>query len=719
MCDDSLGKKRTLWSTLADYNRIEIPVIQRDYAQGRDKATKIRDGILSHILSAAVNNSPSPLDFIYGYERIFKENNIEKKAFIPIDGQQRLTTLWLIHWFLANRACKLTPDSDVSGHLLRFVYQTRPSSADFLLRLCTETIPTDTDFNHYFLNEADWFDENWKLDPSVMGFINVLEAIRTHPLLVGSDCGVLFDRLTADPEIAAVSFYFLPLRKFGLGEEIYTRMNARGKKLSDFEIFKSNFYKIIDSSDLSADVKGKIEYDWVKNLWRFRDKDVFVTDKQFIAWLRFMTQMIYVSSLKRRETPPKDFDYMAPPVLELIYSEDSNLALLIHSFDILTDDYLLSPDIKVSLDWDETEGLRKPVEWILSDLSENHPQYQLGLFAAILFIRKYDSLNGLSEFLRVVRNLVGNTGDRAIREWPAMIESIRRLISPDVYHTLRVDNPVLQGFRTEQRDIERYKAFLIESDSRFHALIKEMDDDSALKGRIGNLVMELEPEIFSIEYALADENNRIKDISFENLSAIFKSYVAIRCFNDNDKKDFNGIWGEFLSTDFYRSNGSVCWWETGDNDYINYANHPVVCRIAHEVMDHGSSVMAWRTARHKNFVAEMKAKYNNDLRIVSDPQEQLFLLYIITTDILKWHWNRFFARNEYNFGWVNKETGYKSPFEFLLSSPKQIFQTYPSRFVGDYIIWWRTPQVLMVEEVKKTGHTCSSLLDELVTWATK
>ncbi|MDE6268793.1 MAG: DUF262 domain-containing protein [Muribaculaceae bacterium] len=719
MCDDSLGKKRTLWSTLADYNRIEIPVIQRDYAQGRDNATKIRDGILNHILSAAVDNSPAPLDFIYGYERKYDENDTEKTAFIPIDGQQRLTTLWLIHWFLANKAGRLTPDSEIARILLRFVYQTRPSSADFLFRLCTEIIPTDNNFNHFFLKEADWFDENWKLDPSVMGFINVLEAIRTHPRLAGNDCGVLFERLTADPEIAAVSFYFLPLRKFGLGEEIYTRMNARGKKLSNFEIFKSNFYKIIDESELSADVKGKIEYDWVKNLWRFREKNEFVTDKQFIAWLRFMTQMIFISSLKRRETPPKDFDYMAPPVLQLIYSDDSNLALLIHSFDILTDDFLLSPNITVSLNWDEAEGLKKPIEWILSDSSENHPLYQLGLFAAILFIRKYGSLNGISEFLRVVRNLIGNTADRAIREWPAMIESIRRLISPDVYQTLRVDNPVLQGFRTEQRDIERYKAFLINSDSRFKDLIKQMDNDSALKGRIGNLVLELEPEIFSIEFALAEEKNMLKDITFENLSAIFKAYVAIRCFNDNDKKEFNGIWGEFLSTGIYQSNSNVCWWETGENDYVDYANHPVVCRFAKEVMNLGCNVMAWRTARHKDFIAEMMAKNEGALDKVSDPKEQLFILYIITTDILQWHWNRFFARSEYNFGWVNREKGYKTPFECLLSSPKQIFQTYPSRFVGDYIIWWRTPQVLMVDEVRKAGHSCSSLLDELATWASR
>lgn len=57
--------------------------------------------------------------------------------FIPLDGQQRLTTLFLLHWYLA----QITPDQDLCDRLLtalhradglaRFTYETRSSSREF------------------------------------------------------------------------------------------------------------------------------------------------------------------------------------------------------------------------------------------------------------------------------------------------------------------------------------------------------------------------------------------------------------------------------------------------------------------------------------------------------------------------------------------------------------------------------------------------------------
>jgi hypothetical protein len=38
------------------------------------------------------------LDFIYGFSDVKTDN---KTTFIPIDGQQRLTTLWLLYWFIS------------------------------------------------------------------------------------------------------------------------------------------------------------------------------------------------------------------------------------------------------------------------------------------------------------------------------------------------------------------------------------------------------------------------------------------------------------------------------------------------------------------------------------------------------------------------------------------------------------------------------------------
>ena len=76
---------------------IEIPIIQRDYAQGREtkEITRLRNRFLNVMFNAIAGQPDQPvkLDFIYG--------NITNGKLIPLDGQQRLTTLFLLHWYIA------------------------------------------------------------------------------------------------------------------------------------------------------------------------------------------------------------------------------------------------------------------------------------------------------------------------------------------------------------------------------------------------------------------------------------------------------------------------------------------------------------------------------------------------------------------------------------------------------------------------------------------
>ena len=78
--------------------KIEIPIIQRDYAQGRNSSSEVRVMFLDALYDYLEENKPNrDLDFIYGSIRQSKEET----CFIPLDGQQRLTTLFLLHWYLA------------------------------------------------------------------------------------------------------------------------------------------------------------------------------------------------------------------------------------------------------------------------------------------------------------------------------------------------------------------------------------------------------------------------------------------------------------------------------------------------------------------------------------------------------------------------------------------------------------------------------------------
>ncbi len=90
-------EKLSFWQLLENRS-VEIPIIQRDYAQGRAKKQKVRNDFLEALKNALTGN-PVELDFVYGKE----ENNVLQ----PLDGQQRLTTLFLLYWFIANHCCPI------------------------------------------------------------------------------------------------------------------------------------------------------------------------------------------------------------------------------------------------------------------------------------------------------------------------------------------------------------------------------------------------------------------------------------------------------------------------------------------------------------------------------------------------------------------------------------------------------------------------------------
>ena len=88
----------SFWKFIQE-NTIEIPIIQRDYAQGRIGKEYLRASFLKELKEALDKKQLLKLDFVYGSQ----ENNHLQ----PLDGQQRLTTLWLLHWYIALKAKKL------------------------------------------------------------------------------------------------------------------------------------------------------------------------------------------------------------------------------------------------------------------------------------------------------------------------------------------------------------------------------------------------------------------------------------------------------------------------------------------------------------------------------------------------------------------------------------------------------------------------------------
>lgn len=260
---------------------IEIPIIQRDYAQGREtkEVGRIRNQFVKALNAALINGSENAikLDFVYG--------NIEEGKLIPLDGQQRLTTLFLLHWYVAKHE---NVPLEQHNFLKNFTYKTRFSSQHFCDKLVECKPDFDIDTLSEWIMDQNWFMFSWEKDPTIKSMLVMIDKL--HETF--KDQFHLWDRLLDDKN-PPISFYFLPLEEMGVTDTLYIKMNSRGKPLTPFEHFKSDFEKTIleVSPDLHAEFIKKVDVDWVDMLWKYRGDDD-VIDDEFMKYYRFVTEMI-------------------------------------------------------------------------------------------------------------------------------------------------------------------------------------------------------------------------------------------------------------------------------------------------------------------------------------------------------------------------------------------------------------------------------------------
>ena len=294
----------SFWKFIGNY-QIEIPIIQRDYAQGRLGKEYLRNNFLGNLKQALDHQLLEPalkLDFVYGSE--------DEGKLSPLDGQQRLTTLWLLHWYVALRAGKL---EEASVKLRNFTYETRISSREFCRNLC---IPQN--FEEYggnigivdFITSRTWFYSSWKQDPTIQSMLRMIGGTkinnkRGNDIIDGLEG--LFNKRDKEnfekywkaltSENAPIVFYYLPLKDFGLTDDLYIKMNARGKQLTPFENFKADFIEYIEEKAKKYDAwsrflgseneKGiplKLDTEWTDVFWRSHDVSGDI-DRIFFAFL--------------------------------------------------------------------------------------------------------------------------------------------------------------------------------------------------------------------------------------------------------------------------------------------------------------------------------------------------------------------------------------------------------------------------------------------------
>jgi len=257
---------------------IEIPIIQRDYAQGRSDvhAVEVREGFLQALHGALTGGERVGLDFIYG--------DVVDGALAPLDGQQRLTTLFLLHWYLASRTSRLDPQEPWT----RMTYKTRPSARRFCEQLVSHPLPPNfVGKPSTWVKDQPWYLHLWRFDPTVEAMLTMIDAIARTFHDVELESAWLALTRADEP---AVWFQLLPVEGMGDTDELYVKMNSRGKPLTPFEGFKAHLLYVVGHTRRADELGQHIDGPWTDLLWPHRG-DNNIVDDEFIRFFDLLLEL--------------------------------------------------------------------------------------------------------------------------------------------------------------------------------------------------------------------------------------------------------------------------------------------------------------------------------------------------------------------------------------------------------------------------------------------
>jgi len=488
------GKTITFLNLFSEVEQVQIPIIQRDYAQGRTEAFEVRRQFLSSIkrtlsLEPPELKQPLDLDFVYGS---FEED--DQRVFSVLDGQQRLTTLFILHWYLANKdnSAQVFQSSFVDIKKSRFTYKTRTSAAEFFnaLAICDDIDIQDNTLklSEKIINQR-WFFLSWKSDPTVQSCLRMLDEI--DKTFYCSPMG-LYGRITASDKPYIV-FQFLNLQSFGLSDELYIKMNARGKPLTDFENFKAWLCSQIGQLEIGESFEAKLDQNWTDIFWCLsRDSKNEFDD----LYLRFFNLMAFYRAC---EVSERSFDLL-----------DDTSKFWIRKLRIAKG-YISTDELERNQSFDTISLLRiervldyfaaninnsKILKQLEKFLTDTDNVSQIKFYAMCLFIESDSPYGKWSpdtqdayRWDRVTNNLINN---QRIDELASYISAIKALgnLSKNVnslYEFLAKEG-MDSGFSSAQREEENLKAELILDNPAWDDVLRTYEGHSYLKGKVGFLL---------------------------------------------------------------------------------------------------------------------------------------------------------------------------------------------------------------------------------------
>lgn len=519
-------------------DKIFIPRIQRSYAQGRNAEVEIRNTFLEDLFNCLCDNTENvmELSFLFGSRQPLASGG---DGFELLDGQQRMTTLFLLHWYLWMKE-KNKEGNDIPYYLKKFTYETRDTSNQFINKIVEIPIFLTDIQPSKIIKTRKWFTEIFNCDATVCSMLIMLDAIdeayRTR------SCSGVYERLNR------LRFYVLYLDEFELNDELYIKMNSRGLDLTPFENFKASLIRYMKKKggEFVKEVKlkdtempyylrfsTKMDTVWNDIFWRLPDLhdgavnsvieiDNMTKDKKFFRFIirYFFTKLVLTyNDVDNNYKELEDFFYKNVEKEGELISAESEFALtkrlvgwkkflaliekldyeglkkLENVLDVFATSYhkeirgLINSNPHATWDWDiynDYDGYTLPNRVVFATITE-----------FIEAIPKDKCINdpvvskNLNQMLRVMWNIIANTKIEDVKSAISVIKAMSELIhlpgavDGDFYSSI-VNSPF--NSRNTQLDEEISKARVIvnsyKNDTGWENALKEAEEHKFFKGMI-------------------------------------------------------------------------------------------------------------------------------------------------------------------------------------------------------------------------------------------
>ncbi len=580
---------------LIQEKRVEIPIIQRDYAQGREGNREICRNFLKAIRESVENESAVNLDFVYG--------NVKDDVFYPLDGQQRLTTLFLLHWYACMK--ERPEDMGIRETLSNFTYETRLSSRRFCKALVSNVTlisASNEPSGHACMDiwrlprgshtpllaagvltsagedeagdgawdslperhgsrkspaagdaarrerepsgaieDAKWFFASWRQDSTIRAMLNTIDMIHELFFEVEDLWGALVEK-------KLVTFHLLILEDFGLSDDLYIKMNARGRLLTPFENLKAEIldkaqkggWKWEEALPLEEKFSYKMDREWTDFIWDGYRKNDLVDEPH----MNFITTLVMfrvaknpklrgekradvISQLNENHADRRLIHYIDEKTFEYIYKCYELYANAVHgteTAELGVDAGTGAVTAEPGVDGAASEAVTAKPEsggaasrQVIPDLTfdmwrhrpeknllyqilvGNRPSYthKVLFYAQTEYLLRNEDVDKekFLDWMRVVRNIVSRaniTPDgkrydliRSPEAFGGVMDLVRGLARGcGDIYHYLNTNPLIPTYAKEQMREERIKARIICANPAHKQLLFDLEDNELLRGRI-------------------------------------------------------------------------------------------------------------------------------------------------------------------------------------------------------------------------------------------